>query len=271
MNMKIRNKLFISVIIISILLIVLIAFTSQGRTRPGIAENLFGRVITPVQRVFYSTGEFFRNTFKSLYDLRTLKSENELLKEELDTLKEQNRQLIQMALENNRLRNLLDFKDTNLQFEYIGASVTGRDTGNWYDVYTINKGMKDGISVNDAVIVSHGFLVGKVIEVGSNYSKLMAIIDERSSVSIIVNRTRDMGIVSGNSDADVIAIMELEADIVKGDDIITSEYSTLPKGLFVGKVKSVEKQEKKLQKVVVIEPSVDFKRLEEVFVIKPVE
>jgi rod shape-determining protein MreC len=149
--------------------------------------------------------------------------------------------------------------------------VTGRDTGNWYDVYTINKGMKDGISVNDAVIVSHGFLVGKVIEVGSNYSKLMAIIDERSSVSIIVNRTRDMGIVSGNSDADVIAIMELEADIVKGDDIITSEYSTLPKGLFVGKVKSVEKQEKKLQKVVVIEPSVDFKRLEEVFVIKPVE
>lgn len=269
--MRIRNKLFISVLIISILLIVLIAFTSQGRTRPGIVEGLFGRIITPVQRVFYSSGEFFKNTFKNLYDLKNLKTENEILKEELEKLKEQNRQLIQMALENSRLRNLLDFKDANLQFDYIGASVTGRDPGNWYDVYTINKGLKDGIEVNDAVIVNYGYLVGKVIEVGDNYSKIMAIIDERSSVSIIVNRTRDMGIVSGSSDADVIAIMELEADIVKGDDIITSEYSTLPKGLYIGKVKSVEKQEKKLQKVVVVEPSVDFKRLEEVFVIKPVE
>jgi rod shape-determining protein MreC len=113
--------------------------------------------------------------------------------------------------------------------------------------------------------------VGRIIEVGTTYSKLMAIIDERSSISIIVNRTRDMGIVSGSSDSAVVAIMELEADIVKGDDIITSEYSTLPKGLYIGKVKSVEKQERKLQKLVEIEPSVDFKRLEEVFVVKPVE
>ncbi len=269
--MKIRNKLLISVVIISILLIVLISLTSQGRTRPGFAEGLLGRLITPVQRVFYTSGEFFKNTFKSLYDLRDLKSENEKLTDEVEQLKEQNRQLIQMALENNRLRSLLEFKNTNTQFDYIGANVTGRDPGNWYDVYTINKGSNDGVAVNDAVIVGYGYLVGKVIEVGTDYSKLMAIIDERSSISIIVNRTRDMGIVSGNSDSDVIAIMELEADIVKGDDIITSEYSTLPKGLYIGKVKSVEKQERKLQKTVVIEPAVDFKRLEEVFVVKPKE
>lgn len=269
--MKIRNKLFISVIIITIFLIAAIALTSQGRTRPTAFESIFGRILTPVQKVFYSSGEFFKNTFKSLYDLRNLKNENEALEAEVQELREQNRQLIQMALENNRLRSLLEFKDANSQYDYIGASVTGKDPGNWYDVYTINKGSRDGIEVNDAVIVGHGYLVGKIIEVGANYSKLMAIIDERSSISIIVNRTRDMGIVSGNSDSDIIAIMELEADIVKGDDLITSEYSTLPKGLYIGKVKSVEKQEKKLQKVVVIEPSVDFKRLEEVFVIKPVK
>jgi len=269
--MRIRNKLFMSVIIISILLIALIAFTSQGRTRPGIVDGVFGRVITPVQRIFYSSGEFFKNTFKSLYDLRNLKTENETLRTEVEELKQQNMQLIQMALENSRLRSLLEFKDQNAQFQYIGASVTGRDPGNWYDVFTINKGSGDGIEVNDAVIAGHGYLVGKIIEVGPNYSKLMAIIDERSSISIIVNRTRDMGIVSGNSDSDVIAIMELEADIVKGDDIITSDYSTLPKGLYIGKVKSVEKQERKLQKMVVIEPAVDFKRLEEVFVIKRID
>jgi rod shape-determining protein MreC len=266
--MRFRNKLFISVAAISILLIVLIPFTSHGRTRPTAVEGVIGRIVTPVQRGFYSAGEFFKTTFSSLYELRNLKNENETLKTELEKLKEQNRQLIQMALENNRLRSLLDFKETNMQFDYIGANVTGRDPGNWYDVYTINKGSNDGMEINDAVIVGNGFLVGKIIETGPTYSKVMAIIDERSSVSIVVNRTRDMGIVSGSSEADVIAIMELEADIVKGDDIITSEYSTLPQNLYIGKVKSVEKQERKLQKIVVIEPAVDFKRLEEVFVIK---
>lgn len=266
--MRFRNKLLISVIIIAILLIVLMVFTSHGRTRPSAVEGVIGRITTPVQRVLYSAGEFFKNTFRNLYELRNLKNENEQLRTELEKLKEQNRQLIQMALENSRLRSLLDFKEANAQFSYIGANVTGRDPGNWYDVFTIDKGSKDGIEVNDAVIVGSGFLVGKIIEVGPSYSKIMAIIDERSSVSIVVNRTRDMGIVSGSSEADVIAIMELEADIVKGDDIVTSEYSTLPKNLYIGKVKSVEKEERKLQKVVVIEPAVDFKRLEEVFVIK---
>ena len=202
--------------------------------------------------------------------MRNLKTENENLKEEVEKLKEQNRQLIQMALENSRLRSLLEFKDANAQYKYIGANVTGRDPGNWYDVYTINKGSKDGIQVNNAVIAGHGYLVGKVIEVGANYSKLMAIIDERSSVSIIVNRTRDMGIVSGSANSNVTAIMELEADIVKGDDIITSEYSTLPKGLYRQSEECGEAGEK-LQKIVTVEPSVDFKRLEEVFVIIPIE
>lgn len=263
-----KNKLLITVIAISIALIVVIVFTSHGRTRPTAVDGIIGRVMTPVQRVVYSSTEFFRNTFRNLYEIRNLKAENTALKEELEKLKEQNRQLIQMALENNRLRSLLDFTETNKQYGYIGADVTGRDPGNWFDVYTINKGSRDGVAVNDAVIAGHGFLVGKVIEVGSSYSKILSIIDERSSVSIIVNRTRDLGIVSGSNDSDVIAIMDLEADIVKGDDIITSEYSTLPKGLYIGTVKSVEKQERKLQKMVVIEPKVDFKRLEEVFVIK---
>lgn len=266
-----KNKLLLAVIVISIALTVTITFTARGRTRPTSVEGIAGRIITPVQKAVYSATEFFRDTFQNLYELRNLKTENTALKEEVEALKEQNRQLIQMALENNRLRSLLDFKEANKQFAYLGASVTGRDPGNWFEVYTINKGSRDGVGVNDAVIAGHGFLVGKVIEVGTSYSKILSIIDERSSVSIIVNRTRDLGIVSGSSSSDVIAIMDLEADIVKGDDIITSEYSTLPKGLYIGKVKSVEKQERKLQKMVVIEPAVDFKRLEEVFVIRHAE
>lgn len=262
-----KNKLAVITVIIAFFLIITIAFTAKGRTRPTAFESIIGSTVTPVQKIFFKTGEFFKNTFSTLFELKTLKQDNKALKEEVTKLREENRQLYQMALENKRLRDLLDFKESNPEYEYIGASIIGKDPGNWFDIFTIDKGAKSGVEVNDSVITGQG-LAGRVIEVGSNYSKVMAIIDERSSVSIIVNRTRDTGIVSGSVNSELIAVMPLESDIIKGDDIVTSDFSTFEKGLYIGKVASVEKQERKLQKLVKIETSVDFKRLEEVFVTK---
>lgn len=264
-----NNKLLTFVVIVSIILILFAAFTSAGRTRPTHVEGAFGTVINPIQNAFYTVGEFFSSTFDNIFHLKTLKTENEALQSNLSKLQEQNRKLIQLAAENKRLRDLLGFKESNEELQFIAATnITGRDPGNWFDIYTLDKGSKDGIQANDAIIVGNGYLVGRVIEVGSTYSKFMALVDQRSSVSIIVDRTRDLGIVSGNADNDIIAVMPLEADIVKGDDISTSGYSTFPKNLYIGKVKSVEKQERKLQKMVYIEPAADFKRLEEVYVVR---
>ncbi|SHJ00627.1 rod shape-determining protein MreC [Lutispora thermophila] len=265
-----KNKLAVITVITVFILVITVSLTAEGRTRPTAFESIIGSTITPVQKIFYKTGEFFKNTFSTLFELKNMKAENKALKEEITKLREENRKLYQMALENNRLRTLLEFKNNNPQYKYIGANITGKDPGNWFDIFTIDKGSKHGVEVNDSVITGQG-LVGRVIEVGSNYSKVMAIIDERSSVSIIVNRTRDTGIVSGSVDSELIAIMPLESDIVKGDDIITSNFSTFEEGLYVGKVESVEKQERKLQKIVKIKTSVDFKRLEEVFVIKKID
>ncbi len=262
-----KNKLTFFTGIIVILLIISIAFTFKGRTRPSAFGSVIGSTVTPIQKIFYKTGELFKGTFSSLFELKELKSKNQTLEEEVTRLKEENRKLYQMALENKRLRSILDFTEANTDFKYIGAEITGKDPGNWFDIFTIDKGLKHGIEANDPVITGEG-LVGRVIEVGNNYSKVLSIIDERSSISIVVNRTRDTGIVSGTVSSELIAIMPLESDIIKGDDIVTSNFSTLPSGLYIGKVESVEKLERKLQKVVTVRTSVDFKRLEEVFVLK---
>ncbi|MDF2892642.1 MAG: rod shape-determining protein MreC [Clostridia bacterium] len=264
-----NNKLLTFIITVSIILMLVIAFTAGGRTRPTAIEGALGTVLNPIQNVFYSVGEFFSGSFESLFQIKGLKQENEILKEELNRLQEENRKLIQFASENNRLRSLLGFKETNEELTFIaGANVTGVDPGNWFDVYTLDKGSKDGVQANDAIIWGNGYLVGRVIEVGSNYAKFMALVDQRSSVSIIVDRTRDLGIVSGSSDDEIIAVMPIEADIAKGDEISTSGYSTFPKNLYIGKVRSVEKQERKLQKLVHIDPAADFKRLEEVYIVR---
>ena len=262
-----KNKLAFFIGIIVILLIISIAFTFKGRTRPSAFGNVIGSAVTPIQKVFYKTGEFFKGTFSTLFELKELKNRNKILEEEISKLKEENRKLYQMALENKRLRSILDFTEANTDFKYIGAEITGKDPGNWFDIFTIDKGLKNGVEANDPVITGEG-LVGRIIEVGSNYSKVLSIIDERSSISIVVNRTRDTGIVSGTVSSELIAVMPLESDIIKGDDIITSNFSTLPSGLYIGKVESVEKLERKLQKVVTVRTSVDFKKLEEVFVLK---
>ncbi len=265
-----RNKLLIIISVLSALLLATIIFTATGRTRPTPIEGVIGGVISPVQRVFYATGDFFERTFGNLFNIRNVMKENEQIKVELIKLQEQNRQFYQLAIENQQLRSILQFKNNNPQYSYIGANITGKDPGNWFDTFTINKGTVDGAQVNDAIVTGEG-LVGRIIEAGDSYSKVLSIIDERSSVSILVNRTRDIGIVSGTTNSDLVAIMPLEADIVKGDEIISSDFSTFPKGLFIGKVKSVTKEEFKLHKMVLIEPSVDFKRLEQVFLIRNIK
>lgn len=263
------NKLLTFIIVVSLVLMLFITFTSGGRTRPTAIEGALGTVLNPIQNVFYSVGEFFSGSFESLFQIKGIKKENESLKAELNMLQEENRKLIQFASENNRLRSLLGFKDNSEDLTFItGADVTGMDPSNWFDIYTLDKGSKDGVMANDAIVWGNGYLVGRVIEVGSNYSKFMALIDQRSSVSIIVDRTRDLGIVSGSTDNEIIAVLPIESDIAKGDDISTSAFSTFPKNLYIGKVKSVEKQERKLQKLVRIDPAADFKRLEEVYIVR---
>jgi rod shape-determining protein MreC len=264
-----KNKLLTFLVVTSIILVIVISLTAAGRTRPTAVEGALGTVINPIQNVFHSIGEFFSGSFESLFQIRGLKQENDSLKDEVEKLREDNRKLIQLASENNRLRSLLGFKDTNEDLVFVsGANVTGIDPSNWFDIYTLDKGSKDGVQANDAVIVGNGYLVGRVIEVAGTYSKFMALVDQRSSVSIIVDRTRDLGIVTGSADNEIVAVMPIEADIAKGDNISTSGHSTFPKNLYIGTVESVEKQERKLQKLVHIKPAADFTRLEEVYIVR---
>ena len=242
--------------------------TRNVRLLPDPFSGIIGKIVSPVEWVFSGVGGFFGNIVGTIHDFRFLKEENVKMKKELESLKMENLKFNQVAIENERLRETLQFKEANAKLTTIAAEITGKDPGNWFEVYNLNKGTKDGVNVNDAVIVGKGYLVGRVIEADSTWCKFLALNDERSSVSIIVNRTRELGVVVGDNSDGVNAIMPLDADIIKGDELITSNYSTFPKGLLIGKVKNVIKDDRKLQKLINIEPAADMSRLEEVFIVK---
>ncbi len=154
----------------------------------------------------------------------------------------------------------------------VGARVIGKDTGNFFNIFTIDKGSKDGLK-EDMNVISGGGLVGIIFDVGDNYAKVRSIIDDESSVSVSFANTSDTGIVSGDLkliDDGVMNITEVrkEAEVSEGDMVITSQISNkfLP-GILVGYVTEVSEDSNELTKSGKIIPVVDFQHIDEVLVI----
>ena len=171
-----------------------------------------------------------------------------------------------------RLRALLGYKQAAMQFDLVAARVIGREADSWSHMIVIDRGTADGVKENMAVVTEKG-LVGHVIEAGPNYAKVQLILDPRSSVGTLVQRaeSRVVGIVEGDPANPTMPRMinvPKNADIEEGDIIVTSGFGGMyPKGLVVGLVSSLENDEAGLLKIALLEPAVDFQKLEDVAVI----
>ena len=193
------------------------------------------------------------------------------LQEDINRLRAKITELEEERLENQRLRQLLSFKERK-SFEgllavSVGAKVIGREPTNWYQMVTIDKGKREGIQKGMPVITAEG-IVGYISEVARNASRVRLILDGAASVGGLVQRSRESGVVKGRGDSlcEMIYLFP-RADIKKGDLIISSGLGgKYPSGLRIGKVVSL-KREGYLQKAEVL-PAVDFSRLEEVLVLK---
>ncbi|WP_044018612.1 rod shape-determining protein MreC [Thermoanaerobacter italicus] len=263
-----RNKQFILVFFIAVALIAAMAYTYDTQRYATKAESIVGTVFTPFQKVFYQVGEGISNFFSSIGEIGTLRATNEKLKEEVEKLRKENIQLQELMNENKRLKEALNFKTENVELDLKLATITGKNPGNWFNTFTIDKGKNEGIKPGMAVLDEKGNMIGQITEVGDKWAKVLAIIDRNSSVSAVAVRTRDNGVVRGDSNGGLIMIyLPLDAELIEGDVVTTSSMSRFPKGLIIGKVSKVTRDPGSLLKQAVIEPAADFERLEYVFVV----
>jgi rod shape-determining protein MreC len=136
----------------------------------------------------------------------------------------------------------------------------------------INRGTSDGVKPEMAVITHQG-LVGSVVEASPNSAKVELLLDPRSSIGTLVQRpeSRVAGIIQGDPSNPMVPRMvniPRNADIVEGDTIVTSGFGGIyPKGIIVGRVNQIENDGGGLLKYAVLEPAVDFQKLEDVAVI----
>ena len=245
-----------------------IAFTNtKGIGGTIITGKIISLVTSPVQYGISSAIKKIKTIWASYIYLINVNMENTLLKNDIEKLREDNNQLKEALLLNNRLKEMLAFKQEAAPTAGA-ASVIGIESSGWIKTITINKGVSDGIG-RDMVIVTPLGIAGRIIDAQSTTSKAILVTDPRCTIDVIVQRSRVKGITGGNgADRLVLKYVRHEDDVQVGDILISSGLGGIfPKGMPVGEVVRVEKGEDNFFMDVEVKPSADLKRLEDVLII----
>lgn len=249
----------------------MIVVTVSYQSNPAFVGDVFGFVVVPSQKAANSVSRFFSEKIGALTKLSELQSENERLKAENESLLYANSRLRAVDEENKKLAEALNIKLRYIDYPTIGAHITGKDPGNWYKVFMIDIGENDGV-FKDMVVIATGGLVGRVVEAGAKYAKVVSLIDDTSSVAAMTARTESTGIVRGdlNLMMENLCKMELidaDAPVAIGDEVVTSHLSSLyPPGITIGKIVDI-RPDANGTKYALVQPVVDFSKMEIVLII----
>jgi rod shape-determining protein MreC len=196
----------------------------------------------------------------------SLRKENDILRRMNVDLADEASQLREAKLENDRLRRLLGYKETS-RHTLVAAKVIGKNLTLLRNTLTLNTGKLDGI-LPQMPVVGDGGLVGVIATTSDHFSvaRILYNADFRASAKSL--RKRVDGIIAWDGTALILTNVAKNLDIIVGDTLITSDYSsTYPPNIRIGTVSEVTEQQGSLFKRIVVSPGVDFVKLEEVFVV----
>ena len=231
------------------------------------AEQFVIEITAPFQKLIKQTTKSTEELWLNYFRLVDVHHENTQLKNEIHALKMANSRYRELLATQERLEELLQFKQT-INRPVLAAQVIGRDPTGWFKSVIIDKGKWAGLRLDMPVVNAFG-VVGRVVSVSSNYAKVLLIIDQNSAVDCLVQRSRDRGMLKGlMSEICKLDYVAKSNDITVGDIVVTSGLGgVFPKGLPVGRILDVKEISGELFKDIKIRTAVDFSKLEEVLVI----
>ncbi|MCD6402563.1 rod shape-determining protein MreC [bacterium] len=237
--MKFRPKIKIG-FLLTLGVLILIILNSTSITK-GIKSFIYS-ISFPVQDCFWQIGEKVSDFFTAFLRADFLQKENEELSLKLKELISENIKLKYLAKENETLRKALKI-DLQKEFNLELVEIIGKDISE--DFILINKGKKDGISEGLAVITAQKVLVGRISNVYENFSKVVLISNKESSFDAEILEKNITGVVRGRGNFQLsLDYLPKEKEITPGELVITTSLSKIyPKGLLVGEIKSVKKED----------------------------
>ncbi len=261
-----RTKL-LKVLVVVILAGILIYLNPYNFFGP--IRSAFSFIFSPFQKISYGLSLEFSEFGHFLSSIGQLKKENEKLIVENRNLLAEKAKLAEIEKENDMLRQELKVLPRD-KFSLESADVIGFDSYGQGDWIEINKGSRDGIEKEMAVIVGNGIIAGVVGEVNYDTSKVVLLNNSESAVNVVDSKTDAKGIIKGEYGLGIIMDMVLQSNSLnEGDQVVTSGIGkSVPSGLLTGNIEKISSSPDKLFQRAIISSPVDFSKLQFVFVIK---
>ena len=277
-----RRRLVVGGLVLVALVLVTLSFREGDDGPVTSAQNGAATVLRPFQVAADRIAEPFRDAYGWVDSLFDARSDAEQLRAENETLRQQ---VVQGQLaqgENDRLRELLEFRDGPRLpdgFTGLAAGVISRPAGAYAQSIVVAAGWNDGVRVDDPVVTADG-LVGTVSRVGTRTARVTLLTDDQSAVSAVDLVTDAAGIVRpGHGPRAPLRLDRVpkEAVVRVGDTVVTAGWqsprlsSLYPKGIQIGRVTSVGRTDTDLYTQVQVEPFADLASLQAVLVLVPAD
>ncbi|MDR7481785.1 MAG: rod shape-determining protein MreC [Armatimonadota bacterium] len=258
-------------VVAALLLAAMVLVTSQVR-RPdrravGPLSTLVLGVLAPAQGVLARGADAVVRFWRLYTEIGRLRAENTRLREEVERLSGEMGRLREQAQATQRLERLLAFRQ-QLPGRALGARVIGRDSRAWFSVVLVDRGLRDGVRRNDPVVAAEG-LVGRVLTVTASTAQVLLVSDPRSAVGAVLQQSREAGVVEGQGQGLLrLKYISRAREIPLGEAVVTSGHTGLfPRGIPVGTVVSVIREQAALYQEALIRPAVSLDHLEEVLIL----
>lgn len=269
---KKNNKGFIATV--SILLIT-IAVSSQTKQLNEKGSDIANTVFSPVEKVTYSVSSAIKEQVERSFGSKETRAAVEKLEEENKALEIENAKLNKIIAQKDFLeseKNALESSEN----QYMKANVVNTDSNSMTQNFTIDKGKKDGIEVNDIILQAVGDsnyytgLVGKVTEVYQTTARVETINSKSNDVSFVNSKSGDYGVIDRFTQKTIQGYMlDVDSEVEDKDVLLTSGLGGVyPEGIYIGTVSNVTMSQDALKKNITLNSPVDFSHLYRVLILK---
>ena len=230
-------------------------------------RSVFLTLLYPFQKLTSSAYKSGVNLKKDILFVKKMRSREDALEKEIESLSTEIRLLRSLRTENKKLRELLEIRN-KYNYQIIFAEIIGGDITGLYDSVIIDKGKKDNIEKNMAVMTAGG-IVGITQDVGAYSTRVITILNPNCKTGVSVGKSSIRGVMHGKGDYCIIKYISVEENIEAGNMVYTSEGGGIyPEGIEVGKVFRIDKNPHDIFQIVYVLPCVNIRTLDRVAVIK---
>ena len=259
------------IMIIAVLLaVILVVVGSFSKT--SIGGTVVQGILTPIRAGVSHLTDQAEQLYSYMFRYEALEAENAALRQQIAQMEDDARQADAISRENDRLRDLLGFKQSREDFVLVDSYVIGRSSVDWENTLTINCGTTSGITEGMCAITANGELVGLVSSVGSNYAVIKTVMDSSLEISATISTSGYSGMVKGGYSSDAADKLRMNylptaATIHNYDQVVTTGSTVYPRGLVVGHVIDAGYDDSGVAKFALLEPAVNVGALEQVFIV----